>query len=326
MKKIGLTILVLLMSIILISCKSDKIQIGILQYVTHDDLDDARLGIVEVLKDNGFIDGDNVKIEVLNPQTDGAIMQTQAKSLVRKSDLLIGIATPAAIALKNEIEKQGKNTPLLFTAVTDPVDADLVFSMDDPKFNVTGTSDMNPIEKQLSLVKRIKKDAKTLGILYTAGEPNSLVQANLAEDEAKALGLKVEKRAITQASEINQTFRTLAGLSDVIYIPSDNLISSSMGNIEVSIENNKERQVPVIATTIFQVEDGASITYGFSYLELGKQTGEIAVRVLNGEDANDIPVEIIKDVDLVINLKQFKEVLNLELDEELLNEAKIILE
>lgn len=326
MKKISFIFLLILTSVILISCRDSKIQVGILQFVSHQDLDDARIGILEELEKEGFVDKENIKVTLLNPQTDAVTMQTQAKQLVRKSDLLIGIATPAAVALVNEVKDQGKNTPVIFTAVTDPVDAKLVDSMENPGGFVTGTSDMNPIEKQMSLVERIKPDAKTVGILYTSSEPNSKVQADLAKEELENLGFNVEIKTLTDANDILPMITNLTSNTDVIYIPSDNLISASMGVIEESLKTNKDKNVPIIATTTFQVEEGASLTYGFSYLELGRQTGSIAARVLNGEKPENISVEIINEVDLIINLKQLTEVLNIEVDEELLKEAKTIIE
>lgn len=326
MKRVSVLVLLILTSFILISCRDSKIQVGILQFVSHTDLDDAREGIIEELEKEGFKDNDNIKITLLNPQTDAVTMQSQAKQLVRKSDILIGIATPAAVALVNEVKDQGKETPVIFTAVTDPVEAKIVESMENPGGFVTGTSDMNPIEIQMSLVKRIKPDAKSVGILYTSSEPNSKVQADLAKEELESLGLEVNFKTLTDANDITQMMRSLISENDVIYIPSDNLISSSMGAIKTSLLDNADKGVPIIATTTFQVEEGASLTYGFSYLDLGKQTGTIAARVLNGENPKDISVEIIEDVELIINLKQLKEDLNIDVSQDLIDEANFIIE
>jgi|SRR5690625_873318 len=329
MKRISLLILLILSALLLVSCKDDKIQVGILQFVAHQDLDDARIGILEELEKAGFKDKDNIKVTLLNPQTDASVMQSQAKQLVRKSDILIGIATPAAVALVNEVKDQGKETPVIFTAVTDPVDAKLVESNKNPGGFVTGTSDMNPIDKQMSLVKRIKPDAKKVGILYTSSEPNSKVQADLAKDELLNIGFDLNDivvKTLTDANDISQMITSLTKDTDVIYIPSDNLISASMGVIEESLMRNKDRGVPIIATTTFQVEKGASLTYGFSYLELGRQTGVIVARVLNGENPKNISVETIKDVELIINLKQLKEELKIEVSNDLIEEAETIIE
>lgn len=326
MKKISMILVAIFTMFILVSCRDSKIQVGILQFVSHKDLDDARIGFIESLEKEGFIDGDNIKITLINAQTDIPTMQTGASTLVRKSDILLGIATPAAIALANEVREMKKDTPLLFTAVTDPVDAKLVDSIEKPGANITGTSDMNRIDQQISLIPEIKPEAKKVGIIYSASEPNSKVQADEAVKEIELLGLEAVTKTITEPSFIQPILGTLIKEVDVIYIPSDNLISSNMGAIETTLKANASHQVPIIAATTFQVEEGASITFGFSYLNLGKQTGLMAAKILNGTNPSDLSVEFVKDTELVINLKQFKEVLKIEVSEELLNKADRIIE
>lgn len=326
MKKISVFILVVMLFILVGCAKDDKIQVGILQFVTHEDLDQARIGFIEALEENGFKDGENIKITVLNPQTDVQTMQMQAAELVRKSDIILAIATPAAVAVVNEAKEKGRNIPILFTAVTDPVDAKLVEKLEKPGGNVTGTSDMNPIAEQMSLAKRIKPNAQTVGILYTSSETNSKVQADLAVAELERLGLSHKVSTINTLSDLPHVFNELVKDVDVIYIPSDNLLASSMGAVQEQIRTNASLKVPVIATTISQVENGGTVTYGLSYFNLGKQTGLMAVDILNGKNPGEINVETIKETELVINKKQLVEILNMEIPADLLEEAKIIIE
>ena len=327
MKKIGLFILMVTTLLVTVACsKDDRIQVGILQFLSHEDLDQARIGFIKALEEEGFVDGDNIKITVLNPQADAQTMQTQAAQLVRNSDLILAIATPAAVSVVNEAKDKGRNIPILFTAVTDPLDAKLVTSLDKPGGNVTGTSDLNPIVDQMSLVKRIKPEAETVGILYTSSETNSKVQADLAVAELTRLGLANKISTINTLSDLPHVFGELAKDVDVIYIPSDNLLASSMGAVEVELKKHANLQVPIITTTILQVENGGTLTFGLSYFNLGRQTGTMAAKILNGTSAGDIAVETIEETELIINKKQLEEVLNLEIPQDLLDEAVIILE
>lgn len=327
MKKIGIMILMFTIALVTVSCtKDDRIQVGILQFLSHEDLDQARDGFIEALEAEGFVDGDNITITVLNPQADAQTMQTQAAQLVRNSDLILAIATPAAVAVVNEAKDKGKDIPILFTAVTDPVNASLVDNLIKPGFNVTGTSDLNPIEKQMSLVKRIKPNAQKVGILYTSSETNSKVQADLAIEALNKLGLNSKITTINTLSDLPQVFNQLVKEVDVIYIPSDNLLASSMGAVQELLKNNAHLQVPIITTTISQVENGGSLTFGLSYFNLGKQTGQMASDILNGTKAGDISVETIIETQLIVNKIQLESILKIVIPKDLLDEAVIIIE
>ncbi len=179
-KFFGLFLLTLVVAMFA-GCDDGRIKIGILQYTEHEALDEAKRGFIDGLAEAGFVDGENITILEENPHANANTMSLQAKKLVRKSDLILAIATQAANAVVNEAKKQKKDTPILFTAVTDPVDAKLIASPEKPGGNVTGTNDMNPIAEQISLVKELLPGAKKLGILYTASENNSAVQANIAK-------------------------------------------------------------------------------------------------------------------------------------------------
>lgn len=331
MKKIFTFLFVLILSATLVACNKDDntIKIGILQYVTHQDLDDARIGFVNALAEAGFSEKEkNIKIEVLNPQADATVMQQQSAKLVRSSDLILAIATPAAFSVVTEAKAKGKNIPIFFTAVTDPVEAKLVTSLTNHNSNVTGTSDLTPIKDQIGLVKELKPNATKVGILYTSSEPNSEVQANIAAREIENLGLEAVVKTITSVTDINPVFNNLVTNNkvDAIYIPSDNLLSSSIGVLNQLNTTHKDKQVPIIASTTFQVKEGAAITLGLSYLNLGFQTGQMAVKVLNGTDIKSIDVETISTLELVINKKTLVDILQMTISEELLNRADIVFE
>lgn len=317
-------LLLMAFTVTLVGCKKDDlIQVGILQYLEHNALTAAREGFVDGLEEAGFVDGENIKITVLNPETNAPTMAIQAKELVRKSDLILAIATPAASAVVNEAKEQGKDTPILFTAVTDPVEAKLIASNEKPGGNVTGTNDMNPIKEQISLVKTLLPNATKLGIIYTASESNSEIQANIAKTEAELEGLEVIVKTISSVNDLQLVANQLANDVDAFYIPTDNEIAGSMGTVKEIILDKK---IPAIVGEPNTVHSGGSITYGVDYYELGKQTAQMAVQILKGEkQPKDIPSVGLSEYALVINKKQLEEI-GITIPEELLDSANEIIE
>ncbi len=294
-------------------------KIGISQFVEHPALDSAREGFVDGLKEAGFEEGKNIEIIVENAQADFSTTQAIADKLINeKVDLILAIATPSAQAAANAT----KDIPILVTAVTDPVDAGLVKSMERPGTNVTGTTDMNPVKDQLKLLKEIIPSAKNVGIIYNAAEPNSVVQVNIAKEAAKELDLTIFEATVANTSEINQAVQSLVSKVDAIYTPTDNTVASAISNI-VKVAN--EAKIPVIGAERGEVEGGALATIGIDYYLLGKQTGQMAARILNGENPAEMPVESSKDLKLIIN-KKSAEALGITIPPEVLSRADEILE
>lgn len=275
---------------------SDSKKIGVLQPVEHGSLDAAFEGFKEGLAENGFKDGDNLTIEYSNAQNDQAQLKSMSEKLVKeKPDLLLGIATPAAQSLVNETT----NIPILVTAVTDLVSAKLVKSDEKPGGNVTGTTDIVPIDKQISLLLNIVPDAKTVGIMYNAGEANSKIQADMAEKALKDAGINSKVLTANSTNDVQQVTTSLAKDVDAIYIPTDNTFASAAAVIG---EVAKEHKIPVIAGSIEQVEEGGLATVGIDYQSLGKQTGAMAAKILKGEaKPAEMPVEKAKDLTLFVN-------------------------
>ncbi len=299
-----------------------KIQIGILQYLEHNALTEARKGFVDGLAEAGFVDGENIRIRVLNPETDAPTMALNSKELVRKSDLILAIATPAAVSVVNEAKEQGKNTPILFTAVTDPVDAKLIASNEKPGGNVTGTNDMNPIKEQIELVKRLNNDAKKLGILYTASETNSSLQAEIAKTEAEKLGLEVVIKTISSVNDLQLVANQLTSEVDMLYIPTDNVIAGAIGSLTDILVQKK---VPAIVGESNMVHAGGSITYGVDYYKLGKETALMAVKILKDKvSPKDIPSVGLSEYSLIINKKQLDQ-MEISIPQDLLDEADEVL-
>ncbi|WP_462259529.1 ABC transporter substrate binding protein [Vagococcus teuberi] len=271
-------------------------KVGILQYMEHKSLDKAREGFIAELKDEGYEDGKNIKIDSLNSQGDQANLKSMSEKLVKeKSDVILTIATPAAISVATETT----DIPIIFTAVTDAVSAGLVDSNEKPGKNITGTSDMVPIDKQTNLLLSIVPDAKTIGIIYNSSEENSVIQAKLAKEAIEKKGVKVKESTVTSTNDVQQVMTALAGEVDGVYIPTDNTLANTMETVGEIARNKK---LPIVTGSAEDVKVGALATYGLDYEKLGRQTGKLAVKILKGEaKPADLTVDTPTDLDLVVN-------------------------
>ena len=320
-----LSIVMILLMVLVVGCgdnqegaKDEKIKIGVIQIVEHPALDSARQGFKDLLAEQGYKEGTDVVYDYQNAQGDMSTAQTIAKTFSQKDfDLILAIATPTSQAVANAI----KDTPILITAVTDPKSAGLVDNMEQPGGNLTGTSDLTPVKKQLSLFNKLKRDIKKVGILYNSGETNSVFLKNLANEKAAELGLEMIEAPVTSSSEVYQTAQSLVGRVDGIYVPTDNTIVSAIQSvIKVSNENN----LPLIVADNSSVKEGALATLGIDYYKLGKQTGNMAVKVLDGTDPGELPIQRIQEADLIINQKAAQN-MNIEIPQNLLDEAKKVI-
>ncbi|MDI9628388.1 MAG: ABC transporter substrate-binding protein [Acidobacteriota bacterium] len=285
-------------------------KIGISQYVSHPSLDAAKDGFKEALADAGL----KVEYDEQNAQADQATVATISNRFASDPDLdlVLAIATPSAIGAAQAIT----SVPVLFTAVTDAETAELVASNEAPGANVTGTSDMNPVAEQIALVKQVAPDAQTVGIIYSSGEPNSVVQVELARNAAQKEGLTVVEKTVAEGSQVLQAAQTLD--VDAIYVPTDNLVVNSLESV---LQVAEERKIPVIVGETDSVKRGGLITLGLDYHALGVQTGEMAIRILTeGADPAEMPVEFQKQARLVINTAA-AERMGVTLPQSLLDEA-----
>jgi len=277
------------------SSETKTYKIGISQIVEHPALDDARKGIIDALKEEGFVEGENLEIDFQNAQGDMPTAQTIADGFVAaKKDMIIAIATPSAQAAANAT----KDIPIVFTAVTDPVAAGLAASLEKPGGNVTGSSDAAPMEKQFELVKILVPKAKKIGIIYNTSEANSIVQVNKAKELSGKFGFEIVEIGITTVNDIDQALSSANGKIDVLYTPTDNLVASAMPLIANKCIENK---LALIGAEDAHVKSGALATEGISYYNLGLQTGKMAARILRGEAAGEISVGFLENTDLVIN-------------------------
>lgn len=307
LKQLLLVLLVLVCVCGIAGCdsKSEKTKIGILQYATHDALDNARIGFVQALKDAGFEDSKNIEIVVKNPEGDNQTIVTYATELVRECDIVLGIATPAAIQLQSARNTEQSDCKILFTAVTDAVSAGLVEANDKTTDNITGTHDMNPVKDQIDLIVEVLPNVKKIGVIYNINEVNSKVQCDLAKASAEELNIEVIVKTVSETSEIAAvTSAIISEGAEVLYLPTDNLIASNMPAIVASCE---EKNIMTVCGESGMVTKGGSITYSINYTALGVLTGEMAVNILNGTAVADIPVTTvdINGIELVINEDSF---------------------
>ncbi len=294
------------------------ITIGVTQIVEHPALDSAREGFIKALKDNGYVEGKNVTFIQENAQGDMSTAQTIAKKFVDKNvDLIFSIATPTTQAVK----KATSTIPIVFTAVTDPVAAGLVNSLDKPGGNVTGTSDMEPINDQLKLIKDLVPGAKRIGIIYNAGEVNSTVQVKIAKDDAASLGYSIVEATVSNSSEVNQAAQSLVGKVDAIWLPTDNTVASSVAAI-IKVANSAK--IPVVAAEKGMVEGGSLATLGISYSDLGYQAGSMAIKILKGEKPANIKVETAKNLQLIINQKE-ADAIGLKIPDSIMKKAQEVI-
>ncbi|EOT44489.1 tryptophan ABC transporter substrate-binding protein [Enterococcus columbae] len=298
--------------------KENKIQtVGILQFVSHPALDTITKGVKDALKEAGYQEGKNIKIIFQNGQADQSKLATMSQQLVNKqADVLVGVATPAALALANTTD----DIPIVLGAVTDPVGSKLVQDLDHPGKNITGVSDQPPVASQIKLGKQLLPNAKTVGMLYSSTEVNSKYQIEQATKTAQELGMTVKDYPVASTNEIAQTVQVMTQNVDFIYIPLDNTIANAMQ--AVVGEANKSK-TPIITSVDTMVEQGGLATVGIDQYTLGKKTGEMVVQILKGADPSVTPVYTFKDGVTVLNQKQ-ADFLGVQIPEELKKNAQFV--
>lgn len=280
--------------------KKEKVfHIGVNQLVTHAALDASYEGFVDALKEAGYEDEKNIKIDYQNAQNDQSNLNTIASKLVNENnDLILAIATPSAQACLNAT----KDIPILVTAVTDPAGSGLVKKNDAPGGNVSGTSDLTPIKKQIELLVRLVPTAKKVAILYSSSESNSKIQAKMAEEAAKEFNLTTVEATVSNTNEIQQVVQSLVGKVDAIYAPTDNTIANAMDTVgQVANDNN----IPVICGEKGMVDKGGLATYGIDYYKLGQLTGKQAVKIIEGKaETATMPIEYLSDDQYELSVNQ----------------------
>lgn len=297
-----------------VSPESRVVKVGIIQYATHPSLDSARMGFLDFLKINGYEEGDKLSVTYANGEGDQPTIRSIAQQFSEERfDLILAIATPAAQAMANA----EKEVPILITAVTDPVAAKLVKTLEEPGTNVTGTSDYVSIETQLDLIRMIMPSVTRLGVIYNSGEENSIVQVTEVKRYAEDNGLTIAEATPTNSSEVLQAAQSLIGKVEAIYVPSDNTVVSA---IEAVVKVCNEEKIPLFPAEGDSVSRGGLATAGVDYYQLGKQTGMQALQIINGAKPRDIPVEIQSEISVIVNLNA-AEIVGIDIPDSVLERA-----
>ncbi|ATN36344.1 ABC transporter permease [Rhizobium sp. ACO-34A] len=280
---------------IVLPAKAEDVTVAVTAIVEHPALDAARDGIKEALAEAGYKEGENLKFVYESAQGNpGTAAQIARQFIGDAPTVIVPISTPSAQA----VVAATRDIPVVFTAVSDPLGAQLVKDMEKPGGNVTGLSDMSPVADHIALIKEITPNAKSIGFIYNSAEANSVSTLAALKAEAEKAGLTVVESVATKSAEVQGATRALVGRADVIYIPTDNTIVSAF---EAAVGVAQEAKIPLYAGDTDSVSRGALAALGFNYFDVGRQTGEVVVRVLKGEKPGDIPVRVAAGTDLVIN-------------------------
>lgn len=271
---------------------SDEItikQIAITQIVEHPSLDAIREGAIQALIDAGYTEGENMEIEFLNAQGSMENTNTIANEFSNKDfDVVLGITTPSAQALFNKV----KNTPIIYTAVTDPVSAGLVGD------NISGVSDMTPVKKQFDLMLELLPDTKKVGMIYNSSELNSEIQVELAKEVATEMGLELIVTSITNSNEVSTALDYILEKSDVLYVQKDNTLASAF---PIVVKKSDAKNIPIIGAVTDFVDAGALATDGPSEFEIGYESGKMLVSILEGEDVKNIEAKLVDNTKRLYN-------------------------
>ncbi len=315
MKKfIALVVSIMLVACIFAGCsnqsdeKSDsgKLKVGVIQFGSHSSLDNCYEGVEKAILE---LLGDKAEIDRQNGNFDSATCDSIAKNMVaKKYDIIIPIATPAAVSAYAAAKG---SVPVVFCSVSDPVAAGLVDSLKTPGSNCTGTSDVLNLSAQLDMIRAFQPDAKKIGVLYTTSEANSVSHLNTLKELAEKCGMEVVAQGVQGASDIPQAASSLASKVDLINNFTDNNV---VNNLTTVLEQANAANIPVYGSEVEQITKGCLASESIDYVALGKKTGEIAVRVLNGESAVDISVETIGETQPVVNT-EVAEKLKIEIPE-----------
>ena len=298
--------------------KAEKVNVGIVQLVEHAALDAANKGFVEGLASKGYKEGQNIAYDRQNAQADQSNLQNIAHRFVNnKVNLICAIATPAAQTVANVTS----DIPIVATAVTDYKTAKLVKDNAKPGTNVTGTTDMNPVEQQLDLLLKVVPNAKSVGTIYCSSEVNSQLQVDILKKAATAKGVTIKEATVSNVNDIQQAARSLVGKVQAIYVPTDNVLASAMPTL-VSV--TEEAKLPVICGEGGMVKAGGVATLGVDYYKLGFQAGEMAADILGGKSKPaDMAIQAQKEFKAMVNVKEAEKI-GLKVPEDVLKGAELV--
>lgn len=291
---------VAMMAGVLTGCGSDNLEysVGISQFAVHGSLDNCREGFLAGLAEEGIVEGENLTVEYVNAQADAGTAGLTANNFVsKKVDLICAIATPAAMTAYNAT--MNTEIPVVYTAVSDPVEAGLANADGSSVGNITGTSDALAVEEQLQMIREVLPNATRIGIIYTTSEANSISTVATYKELAGNYGFEIVDTGVTAMSEVSLAAADLVGKVDCITNLTDNTVVSALQTV---LDEANKKNIPVFGSEVEQVKAGCVAAMGLEYFELGKQTGRMAAKVLKGEaKASEMNYEIIEEPFLYVN-------------------------
>lgn len=272
--------------------------IGISQFAVHGSLDNCREGFLAGLAEEGFVEGENLTIEYVNCQADtGTSAMTADNFVTKKVDMICAIATPTAMAAYNST--MSTDIPVIYTAVSDPVEAGLANEDGSPVGNITGTSDVLAVDAQLQMIREILPDAKKIGIIYTTSEANSISTVASYEAMAADYGFELVTTGVTAMSEVPLAAADMVTKVDCITNMTDNTVVNALQSV---LDEANKANIPVFGSEVEQVKAGCVASMGLEYYELGRQTGKMAAMVLRGDaKASEMNFEVISEPSLYVN-------------------------
>ena len=276
---------------------ADVAKVAVSQIVEHPALDAARNGLLDGLKEKGYVEGENLEFSYQTAQGNPAIAVQIAKQFVgERPDVLVGIATPTAQALAAST----RSIPVVFTAVTDPVGAKLIKDMDKPARNVTGLSDLSPVAQHVALMQELLPEMKSIGVVFNPGEANAVALVQLLRAAAEEKGLTVVEGTALKSADVQSAAQIVAAKADVIYAPTDNTVASAIDGL---VNAGNQAQTPIVGASTTYIESGALAALGFDYYQVGVQTADYVDALLKGKKVAELPVKVAKGSDLALNQK-----------------------
>ena len=316
MKRMLLLLAVVVALSPLAGARAETYRISVSQFVEHPALDAVLKGFQDDLKENG-VDAD---YQIHNAQANMATAgQIGSQIMGEKPDLILAIATPSAQTCAQALKKAPHmaKTPMLFSAITDPVGAGLVSNLQAPGANITGVSDMLPLDKHMEMVRMFLPGMKRLGVMYNSGEANSKSSVEMIRRVGEKMDFEVVEATVTKTSEVYQAAKSLVGRVDAVFVPTDNTVVESL---ESAIKVCDQNDLPLFCADVDSVRRGAVAAMGFDYYKHGRQTGAMARRIFAGAKPSGTPVEMQEELQLHINLK-FAERMNVTVPEKALKMA-----
>ncbi|HBX23244.1 MAG TPA: sugar ABC transporter substrate-binding protein [Desulfotomaculum sp.] len=297
-------------------------KVGVTQFVAHPALDLDQQGFLDQMQEEGFINGENVTIDIQNSQGDFNMAKTIADKFVGdKVDAILAITTPSSQAAVQAVK--GTDIPVVFIAVSDAVGAGLITELEQPTgTNVTGVYSADPVEQQMDLIIEVVPNVQSVGLIFNAGENNSVSNVNRAKDYLEQKGLKVVEAPVTGSNEVQAAAQSLVGRVDAVFVPQDNTVISALEGLLKVLADNK---IPLFTGDTESVKRGAVGTIGNDEYDCGRQGATVLARILRGEKAGDVVPEEIRKRTLMIN-KSAAAGIGLEIPQAVLDRADEVVE